>query len=261
MSITEDQINYNDLLNQAISGKGTLSKCFSMFHNYSIHNQVIAMYQMNMMNLSITPLNTYNGWNRLGRKVKKGSKAISLWMPTGGYSVKVTNENGEEETKFLPTRFILKNQWFCMDQTSGAEVKANELKTNIKFDFFNVYKKFNIKLVKFEHINGNVQGYADVAKKELAINPMADHPEMTVLHEVAHIALKHNEVKIEKEIKEVEAETVAYIVGSLIGLSEQELSDSRGYIQNWLGNNKISDKTCKRIFKVADAIIKAGKVE
>ena len=58
----------------------------------------------------------------------------------------------------------------------------------------------------------------------------------------------------------VEAESVAYIVGSIIGVSENELSNSRGYIQNWLSDNKLTDKTTNRIFKVANDIIKYGKV-
>lgn len=52
----------------------------------------------------------------------------------------------------------------------------------------------------------------------------------------------------------------AFIVGSIIGVTETELSNSRGYIQNWLSNNKLTDKTAKRIFKVANDIIKYGKV-
>ena len=216
------------------------------------------MYQMKLRGMDITPINSMAGWNRLGRRIKKGSTAISLWMPIGGYKVKVKDENGNEIEKYIGTRFAFKNNWFSLEQTQGDEFQQEDIK--IQFNFDKVYNHYNIKLVKFEMLNGNVQGYANTIKKELAINPLAEHPEMTILHEIAHIALKHNEGNIEKHIKEVEAESVAYIVGSIIGVSENELSNSRGYIQNWLSNNKLTDKTTNRIFKVANDIIKYGKV-
>lgn len=256
--ITEKNLNYNELLNQAISEQGTISKCYSLFHNYSIQNQILAMYQMKLRGMNITPINSMAGWNRLGRRIKKGSTAISLWMPIGGYKVKVKDENGNEVEKYIGTRFAFKNNWFSLEQTQGDEFKQEDIK--VQFNFDKVYSHYNIKLVKFEMLNGNVQGYANTIKKELAINPLAEHPEMTILHEIAHIALKHNEGNIEKHTKEVEAESVAYIVGSIIGVSENELSNSRGYIQNWLSNNKLTDKTTNRIFKVANDIIKYGKV-
>ena len=116
-------------------------------------------------------------------------------------------------------------------------------------------------------VDGNVQGYANVAKKELAINPIAQHPEMTILHEVAHIALKHevahialkhNTAEYDRSIKEVEAETVAYIIGSILKVDENQLKDSRGYIQLWLSNQALPEKNAKNIFTVANKILKSG---
>ena len=260
MTITEQQINYNELLQKAITEKGTISNCYKMFYNYSIGNQIIAMYQMELMGLKITPIKTFNGWKQLGRYVKKGSKAISLWMPIGAYTKKVTDEEGNETlVSVMPKGYMLKNNWFCMDQTEGKDVTVDEV-VNIKFDFDKVHKNFGIEIIDFEHVNGNIQGYAKTKEKKLAINPVAEHPEMTILHEVAHIVLGHGDRDIPRDLKEVEAETVAYIIGSLTDVNDNELSNSRGYIQSWLGENKLSEATAKRIFKVADEILKVGRV-
>lgn len=69
--ITEENLNYNELLNQAVSKQGTIAKCYSLFHNYSIQNQIIAMYQMESRGMNITPINSMSGWNKLGRRIKK----------------------------------------------------------------------------------------------------------------------------------------------------------------------------------------------
>lgn len=248
--------NYSELLTQVVTEKGTISECFRMFYQYSVHNQLLAYYQMKLMNLPITPINSFTGWNKLGRKIKPKSKAIFLWQPIM-ITTREKNADGiEEEVK--KTIFKFKPSWFCMAQTEGAD--ADIKPEDVKVDGFNlneVYKKFDIKLVDFEHMNGNVQGYANIKEKTLALNPMATDCEMTIFHEIAHIALKHDE-KLSHSLKELEAETVAYIVGSVLGLPEKQLSDSRGYIQGYFKENQIPDKNARRIMNVADKILKAG---
>jgi hypothetical protein len=59
-----------------------------------------------------------------------------------------------------------------------------------------------------------------------------------------------------RDIREVEAESVAYILCSLLELPG--LTESRGYIQSWLSGAEISDKSAQRIFSAADKILKAG---
>jgi hypothetical protein len=59
-----------------------------------------------------------------------------------------------------------------------------------------------------------------------------------------------------KDIREVEAESVAYILCSVLDLPG--LTESRGYIQNCLDGSEISDKSAQRIFSAADKILKAG---
>jgi hypothetical protein len=60
-----------------------------------------------------------------------------------------------------------------------------------------------------------------------------------------------------RDIREVEAESVAYICCSILGLPG--LHESRGYIQHWLAGNEIGDKTAQRIFGTAEKILKAGR--
>jgi len=53
------------------------------------------------------------------------------------------------------------------------------------------------------------------------------------------------------------AESVAYLCCTLLGLDN--VAESRGYIQTWLGNDDIPETSARRIFKVTNDILKAGQ--
>ena len=249
------KVNMHEMLVSVLKDKGTIATCYSNFHNYSIRNQFWAYWQMKSRDIQVSPINSFGGWKNLSRSIKKGEKAIYLWQPFS-ITEKETDENGnEKETKKVIFKYL--PRWFAMSQTDGKEFKPEQ--ADIKgFDLNKVYKKFGIKIVPFDMTDGNCQGFARVQGKELAINPIAEHPEMTILHEVAHIALEHDKVDFGRDLKECEAETVAYIVGSILDFDDNLLSDSRGYVQNWFKGNVIPDKNATRIMKVANDILKAG---
>ena len=250
------EVNMNDMLKEVLSNSGTISTCYSNFHNYSIRNQFLAYWQMKCRNIEVSPINSFGGWKKLNRSIIKGQKAIWLWMPYS-FDKKVIDEVTGEETKKHISGFKFVNHWFALSQTHGETIKLDDIKIN-NFDIKKVLKTFDIKETKFDHINGNVQGFARVKEKELAINPLAQHCEMTILHEIAHIVCEHDKRDISKDLKELEAETVAYIVGSVLGFDEKQLSDSRGYVQNWFKGNEIPPKNAEKIMSVADKILKAG---
>ena len=60
-----------------------------------------------------------------------------------------------------------------------------------------------------------------------------------------------------KDIREVEAESTAYILCALLGLPG--LDESRGYIQSWLNQQQLTDKSVMRIFGAANKIMTAGQ--
>lgn len=80
-------------------------------------------------------------------------------------------------------------------------------------------------------------GYA--SGNRIAINPVAALPHKTRFHEMAHVlghtaehALQDDE-RTPRSLREVEAESVAYILCSLLDLPGRD--ESRGYVQAWLG--------------------------
>jgi len=57
-------------------------------------------------------------------------------------------------------------------------------------------------------------------------------------------------------LREVEAEAVALVMCESLGLPGAQYC--RGYIQNWLDDDVIPEKSAQKIFGAADRILKAG---
>lgn len=255
--------DFQKMLSDAVSEPGKILAAYSAFHNYSIANGWLAMWECAMRGIELGPLNTYKGWQALGRQVRKGEKAISLIMPVT-CKVEGTQRNadtGEYDpvTKAF-TKFILRPHWFVLSQTDGPDVELPampEWTADIALSALDITRK------SFTITDGNVQGYAK-AGRTIAVSPMAALPHKTLFHELAHVLLGHCEESTLtirsghlKNLREVEAESVAYLVTASLGLDGLEYS--RGYIRSWLGTDEIPAKSAQRIFTVANQILKAGR--
>lgn len=243
------------MLQDAVTQPGVISKCYSTFHQYSIGNQLLAYGQLQARNMPLSPLATYKRWFELGRQVKKGEKALHLVMP-----VTISKkDNAGEKTGEVFAMFTLRNNWFSLDQTEGDAYNPEPVIP--AWDKNKALETLQITEVRFDSADGNSQGYAQ--GKNIAVNPIAALPHKTRFHELAHVVLghtlehaMHDNDMTPRDIREVESESVAYILCSVLGLPG--LIESRGYIQNWLAGSEISDKSAQKIFSTADKILKAG---
>lgn len=249
--------NWAKMLKDAVTMKGTLSKAYSTFHNYSIGNQLLAMGQFAAMGKDPQPIATYKDWQKVGRQVQRNQKSsIALIMPV---TLKKKDQDGEKTGEVFQS-FMLRNYWFSIDQTEGEEYKPEPFVKD--WDANKALEALDITQVNYADVNGNCQGYA--TGRTFAINPLAVLPNKTRFHEMAHIVLGHtseglcaDSERTPRDIREVEAESVAYILCSVFELPG--LEESRGYIQNWLNDAEITEKSARRIFSAADKILKAGK--
>ena len=262
--------DWNALFEQALTQPGVMSKAYSVFHEYSLGNAFLAASQLIARQLPISPIASYKKWLELGRQVKKGEKAIALVMPVTvkSKSKDEGKDGGGNEAGEPPgsarTIFILKNNWFALCQTDGAEY-AQEVVTP-KWDKVRALDALGITEQDFSSMSGNAQGYAIPNEKQLAINPLAALPWKTTFHEMAHCLLHSAEVQmadgemLQRCIKEAEAESVAYLCCATLELPG--LEQSRAYIQHWLGSKEQSDefakKSAARVFAAANKILKAG---
>ncbi len=254
-----EEIQFRQLLEEAVSKPGTLMKAYSLFWNYSLGNQILAFMQAHKRGIPLGPIASYNRWKELGRYVKRGEKAIELCMPvTCKRTVKEQSTDGSEtETEIAFKRFVFRRNWFMLSQTDGA---AYQLPAIPLWDRARALQTLNVEEIPFEMMNGNCQGYA--TGRKIAINPVAQMPSKTTFHELAHIELGHTSEAVHdsetlpRSLKEVEAESVALLCLESLGMDGAEYC--RGYIQNWLSGATIPERSAQRIFSAADKILKAG---
>jgi len=252
---------WSALLIEAVTKPGLIMKAYSVFHAYSIGNQLLALVQCQRRGLQPGPINTFPKWKDLGRFVKRGERALTLCMPI---TCKRHDEDSDEENTF--TSFVYKARWFVLAQTDGQEL---EPLTIPDWDAERAIKTLNIERVPFDHTDGNVQGFA--RKRQIAINPLAQLPYKTLFHELAHVILHTSEGDFTdtettpRTLCEVEAESVALLCCESLGLEGAEYC--RGYIQNWMSRGSASkgdaipEKSAQKTFRAADQIIRAGRAE
>jgi antirestriction protein ArdC len=266
---------FAELLSRALTEPGVVSRAYSAFHGYSLGNQILAFVQCAERGISPGPIATFMGWKEKGRYVRKGEKAITLCQPV---TVKrktavdqsrpaadsTESELSQDAETF--TRFIFRPHWFVLAQTDGQDVEPPPVPT---WDRARALDALGIVEEPFTATDGNCQGYA--RQRTIAVSPLAELPDKTRFHELAHVALGHTaeaEAGVSdsdltpRSLREVEAEAVALVCLEALGLPGAE--HCRGYLQHWntrRGAEPIPERSAQRIFKTADQILKAGTDE
>lgn len=238
----------------AVTIPGVISKAYHAFHGFSVGNQMLAWAQCVERNITPGPLATFLGWKDKARSVRKGQKALWLCMPV---LVKDKESPDPEAKKRI---FIFRPNWFTVQQTEGEELPASldlpEWSETRALQTLDIVRK------PFDLLDGNTQGYA--VDRSVAINPCATRPMKTLFHELAHVVLGHttegvlpDNDRTPKNIREVEAESVAHVLCNI--LEVDGIEESRGYIQHWLCDNGITDKSAHGVLVAADKILRAGQ--
>lgn len=226
---------------------------------YSINNQVLLWIQCCKRGFEGKYLNTFYGWKKLGYSVNKGEKAIEILMP--GFqkyfknkedkwiSVKNANEeqlnkikNNEFEVKEAVTTFFLKKAIFDISQTNCPREeyeskilekvipKSLEESQDEKIDFlFLNLKKHIVEVEQLpvieKKLKEELKGY--VTEDEIVLNEDNSNLQnlKTLIHEYTHYKLHiNNEQQLNRYQKEIEAESVAYIVCSSYDIDTSDYS-------------------------------------
>lgn len=260
-------VDWSQILIDAVTKSGIISSAYSAFWNYSSGNQLLAMFECLARRIEPGPIHTFKGWIKLGRHVRKGEKAITLCMPVSWVEKGKPQESAESNDDVLKRppvvrrRFIYRPNWFVLSQTDGNDYVPLAIPT---WEERLACHTLMIDRVSFNHTDGNMQGYA--LGRDFAVSPLAYLPHRTAFHEIAHIVLGHTAESAgmndggettPRDVREVEAEAVSLICCQSLGLPGEEFS--RGYLQHWLGKQKIEERSIHRIFKAADQILKAGR--
>jgi hypothetical protein len=265
------RIDWSKILADAVTRPGVISQAYSLFHRYSVGNQLAALMQCLSRKLEPGPINTYVGWQKLGRQVRKGEQALVLVMPVtqkrkqGEVRMPDRFEQqspGGEEPAASYTRFIERPFWFTLGQTEGEEFVPEPIP---EWEEARALSTLQVERIRFTHSDSNCQGYA--VGRRVAVSPIAFLPHRTLFHGLAHVVLGHTaelrdpfvdrDDRMPKDLREAEAECVALLCNASLGLPGEEFS--RGYIQHWIGRTPIQERNAQRIFRAADAILRAGR--
>ena len=227
------------------------------FPHYSVNNNILIL----MQKPDATMCQSFNAWKKMGRSVKKGEKGLTILAPasfTVHYEVDKKDENGNiiygadgqpEKEEKEGTRVSFKTvKTFDISQTEGEPIPAigvNELTGNVED-----YEKFYRALVSAcpvpvekEGIQNGAKGYFDHTSNRIVIKDDMSEVQTikTLIHEMAHQRLhSHGAAEADKsrDIKEVEAESIAYTVCAHFGIDTGDYSFS--YVAGW-GDKDMKD--------------------
>lgn len=213
----------------------------SKLNNYSLNNLFLIVAQ----NPKASAVASFKAWKSFDRHVKKGEKALKIWAP---YQVTRKDEKGKpvlnkkgQEVK--DTRFRLVPV-FDVSQTEGKELPqpVYELEGTHQ-DYANLYRAAKetaaAKGIAFEISKEPMEahGYYSPTENKIVIRAGMSERETlsTIFHEMAHADLHNPKAlegqKLTRTNKELQAESVAYVVANHYGLDTS--SYSFGYLANW----------------------------
>lgn len=189
----------------------------------------------------------------IDRYVKKGEKGIKIICPAPYKAATLKNVINQETGKEMltadgkPMKEVVEvivpaykvGYTFDISQTEGEPLP--EIIHNLEGELSNHQKELKEALLKgspvpvfFRQIEEN--GYYNLTEKYIVVNKDLSERQMlkTLIHEIGH-ALLHNidapEAQVDLATKEVQAESIAYVVCQYFGMDTSEYSF--GYISDW----------------------------
>lgn len=227
------------------------------FHRYSFGNVLLILSQKP----DATHVAGFNAWRHMGRFVKKGEKGIVIIAPM---TIKPREEQsqGEEAKPILRFRGVYV---FDVTQTDGEPLpEPAEVSGDPGDHLPRLREAIAQRGIVLDTID--VPFGADGVSRggRISIKPgLPAAQEFSVLvHELAHELLHRGESRpASKTVRETEAEAVAFVVNSAIGLDTG--SASADYIQLYDGKTETLAASLDRIQHAATEIITAllGKAE
>jgi hypothetical protein len=239
------------LLEQGQSERLTsLLKTMARFHRYSLHNVCLIMAQCP----TATRVAGFHTWRTLGRFVRKGEKGIAILAPIVASRREEPSDEDSKAVIGFRTAYV-----FDLQQTDGAPLpdapepagdpgmKTNALKAAIASSSIEIQYGDDLGGALGLSCGGRIQVLA-------GLEPASEF--MVLVHEYAHELLhRSSDRPASRDIRELEAEAVAFVVGHAIGLAVAD--SSRDYIQLYSGDSTALAQSLERIRRTAGVVLTA----
>ena len=232
------------------------------FHHYSFGNALLILFQRPQA----TQVAGYNTWKQLGRQVKKGEKGIMILAPcnfraslerekidplTGQALLGPDGNPLTEKVKISPNRFKIAHV-FDLSQTEGRElpqIGVSELTGDVA-DYTGIYNRLTalspLPVVQ-EDFQRSAKGYTSFTENRIVVKPGMSQVQTikTLVHEIAHAKLHKPDDILdvprpdERRRKEVEAESIAYVVCQHFGIDTTDYS--LAYVAGWSKGRELTE--------------------
>lgn len=251
-------------------------KVQSYFHGYSFNNSMLIF----MQRPDATKVAGFNTWKKLDRYVMRGEKGITIIAPNPYKYETWLNKLDpvtKEPMRNPKTGEIIKEKAegkgysfrpvtvFDIKQTDGKELPeiCNELQGN-SINSESIIKAIkqisDVPIIEKDIISG-AKGYYSRSEGIIAIQQCMslDQTSKTLIHEYAHSQLHNTDAgaALDRATKEVQAESVAFIVSERFGVDTSNYSFD--YLANWSSGKEQSElkSSFDLIQETADKAIRA----
>lgn len=211
-------------------------KTMSRFTAYSPRNCLLIAMQTNG---TATYVAGYKKWQALGRQVQKGSKAIFIFAP---YTFKKKRKDGTEEDDigfFAMPVFDISSTKVVMDDAPPIGLEQIDVPVENYDDIMRTIIDAAPCPVSFKEFNGTANGYYSPSLNSITVRSSLSESMRikTLLHEIAHVHLdnpasqQNDTVRDTRSIKEIRAESIAFMVSSMLNIQTDDYSFP--YIASW----------------------------
>ena len=219
-------------------------KASSYFYDYSFANIMLIFSQRP----SATRVAGFNTWKKVGRWVKRGEKGIVILAP-----LLKKDENGEKDLYGFKAVRV-----YDFSQTDGRRLP--------KFDSVHgdpgrftqslatLASDQGIEVEYVDSLNG-ADGVSTGGKVQVCKDLPEGEQFAVLAHELAHEFLHRGDRKASKKTKELEAEAVAFVVCSVLGLNT--FNRSRDYIGLYGGDEKALADSLQEIQRTVKFLLSA----
>ena len=234
------------------------------FHNYSAANCLLIWSQRPDASL----VASYSDWKKQGRQVRRGERGIHIIAP---HTIKNAKKDGDDDERIG----FHGATTFDVSQTFSPDNKPLPALCSILDGRFSAFVPAFSSLCQIAPVpvevepmaHAGINGYFSPAEFRIVLREGLPEEQTlkTLVHEIAHSILhcEHGEAAdVDRRTREVQAESIAYVVCNWLGLDTAEYSF--GYIAGWSENKELPElhqslnvirRTSERIISDLEGVI------
>jgi hypothetical protein len=230
----------------------------SHFHTYSPNNVLLILLQRP----HATRVAGYRSWQRLGRQVNKGAKGIAILAPCVYRKRAVDEAEAADKPGLARVRGFTVVHVFDEADTTGEPLP--DVRPVLLHGDATLWDALatQVAAAGYSVSRGDcapANGYTRFSDHTVVVDRSLSgrQADKTLCHELGHVLL-HDAARIttDRDLAEIEAESVAYIVCNALGV--ETASYSLPYVANWArGNIDKVRATAERVVRTAQVVLAA----